>query len=60
MVEKAFAKVHLRYDCLDLGYQQTGLWAITGAPVMVYDTEKTPGLFEMFLEAEQNNWIMTT
>lgn len=60
LLEKAMAKMHGRYECIEAGQLITGLRAVTGAPAVYHDHEKTQDLFGKIMEAEQRNWIMTT
>jgi len=59
LIEKAFAKFHKRYDCIDGGEEVTALRALSGAPCMSLDSSKSGYLFTKLKEAEDKNWVIT-
>jgi calpain-15 len=59
LLEKGFAKIHKRYDCISGGQKRMGLEAVTGAPTIQWDPSDTPDLIDKISEAEKRNWIMT-
>ena len=52
LLEKAMAKMHGRYECIEAGQLITGLRAVTGAPAVYHDHDKTQDLFGKIMEAE--------
>lgn len=61
IAEKAYAKMHKRYDCIEGGHACPALAALTGAPCEVFMLDGSKEDIESTIhDAEKNHWVMTT
>lgn len=59
ILEKAWAKVHGSYERIEGGQSHMTMRDLTGAPAFDYDILKTPNIFDIILEADSKNFIIT-
>lgn len=60
ILEKAWAKIHGSYERIEAGQSHLTMRDLTGAPAYEYFIEKTPNIFDLMLEADSKDYIITS
>lgn len=59
ILEKAWAKIHGSYERIEAGQAHLTMRDVTGAPAYEYFIDNVPGIFDMVLDADKKNYILT-